>query len=327
MKVLVTGGSGFIGSRLAAALAARGDSVRVLRRARSQLIALEGLPVEHCIGDVLDPDSIARAIEGCDLVFHLAAISSYWREPQDKVYRVNVEGTRNVMQAALRAGTPRVVHTSSVAAIGLPAKGAPGDEETPFDDFSAAWTYGNSKHQAEEAVQQAVAQGLSAVIVNPAVVIGAGDHNQISGSIVVQMARRNLPAVPPGGVCVADADAVVAGCLTAAERGRPGQRYILGGENLSYREMAAVIAGVVGRPAPKRVIPRQVLAGAATAVDAYNRISRRTPVLNGDHIRLSGRRLFYVSDKAVRELDYALLPFAGAVEKAYKWYRDHGFLT
>ena len=194
---------------------------------------LEGLPVEHFLGDVLEPEAVARAVAGCDLVFHVAAVASYWRTQREQVYKVNVEGTRIVMEACLAAGVPRAVHTSSVAAIGIPRNGRPADESATFDAFSATFAYADSKHRAEAVVLQAVARGLPAVIVNPGAIYGAGDHNLISGSMVLELARRSVPLVPDGGLCVVDIDAVVQGHLAAAERGRIGERYILGGENLT----------------------------------------------------------------------------------------------
>jgi len=327
MTVLVTGASGFIGSRLAAALVERGETVRVLRRAGSRLDGLAGLPVEHAVGDILDPASLERAVAGCDVVYHVAAIASYWREAPELVYTVNVDGTRNVMAACLKASVPRVVHTSSVAAIGIPPPGTLSTEETPFDAVSATFPYADSKRLAEEEVYRAVERGLSAVIVNPGVVIGAGDHNLISGSIIVQMARRPIPVVPPGGACMADVDAVVEGHLLAARGGRTGERYILGGENLTYREIADIVAQVVGRSAPRWAIPDWMLGPASGAVDVFNRIAGRPPAFNGQQVRLSRYDLFFDSSKAVRELGYPILPFAAAAEKAYRWYREHGFLA
>lgn len=327
MRALVTGGTGFIGSRLVAALLARGDAVRVLRRAGSSLLALQDLPVEHLIGDILDPASVARAAQGCDVVFHVAAISSYWRANRQQVYRVNVEGTRVVMEACLRARVRRVVVTSSVAAIGIPSDGKPANEETPFDAVSASFAYADSKHRAEGEVDRAVKQGLEAVMVNPAVVIGAGDHYMVSSSIVLEFARRALPAVPPGGVCVADVEAVVQGHLAAAERGRVGERYILGGENLSYRQITATMAAICGRPAPSRTIPGWLLPPIATGIDMYNRVSRQPPVVSGEQVRLSVYEAYFDSTKAVQELGYPLLPFRDAAQKAYAWYKANGYLN
>ena len=236
MRVLVTGGTGFVGSQLVAALVSRGDQVRVLRRANSSLLALEGLPnIEHVIGDILDLEAVAQAVTGCDLVFHVAALSSYWRAQREQIYRINVDGTRTVLEACLQARVPRVVVTSSVGAIGIRPDGRPADETTHFDRASANLAYADSKHRAEAVAQRLVKLGLDAVIVNPAAVFGPGDHYQISGSMIVEFARRRLPAVPAGGLCVVDIDAVVQGHIAAAERGRTGERYILGGENLAHR--------------------------------------------------------------------------------------------
>lgn len=326
MNILVTGGTGFIGANLVAALLARGDHVRVLRRATSSLVALEDLPVEHVLGDVLEPEAVARAVAGCDLVFHVAAVSSYWRAKRAQVYQVNVEGTRIVMEACLRAGVPRVVHTSSVAAIGIPAPGSLADETTPFDALSRTFVYADSKRLAEDEVQRAVQRGLDAVIVNPATVIGARDHYLGSGSLVVELARGRMPAVPPGGMCVADADAVTQGHLLAAVRGRTGARYILGGENLSHRQIAEIVAEVVGTPVPRLVVPRPLLRPAALAVDTFNAVSRRPPLISGEQIRLSGIHFYFDSSKAVRELGYPIMPFREAARKAYEWYRAHGFI-
>ncbi len=328
MRVLVTGGTGFVGSQLVAALVQRGDRVRVLRRADSSLVALEGLSgIEHVSGDILEPQAVGQAVEGCDVVFHVAALSSYWRAQREQVYRVNVEGTRTVMEVCLQARVPRVVYTSSVAAVGRRPDGQPADETTPFDRESVRLAYGDSKHRAEEVVQRLIKLGLDAVIVNPAVVYGPGDHHLISGSMIVELARRSLPAVPPGGVSVVDVDAVVRGHIAASERGRTGERYILGGENLTYREVAGVICEVVGRPAPRGTIPGWILPLAAAGIDLFNRIAPGPPLFNGDQTRLTAARLFFDSSKAVAELGYPMLPFRDAVERAYRWYVGHGYIA
>ncbi len=326
MKVLITGASGFVGGQLAVELVRRGQSVRVLRRGNSSLVGLAGLDVEDFIGDILDRDAVMRAVEGCEVVYHVAAVSSYWRARREQIYRVNVEGTRNVVDACLHAGVQRFVHTSSAAAIGLTRDGRPADEDTPFDPRLEQFAYGHSKYLAEQEVQRGVAQGLPAVIVNPAVVIGPGDHYMISGSIIVELARHALPAVPPGGICTADIDAVVAGHIAAAERGRVGERYILGGENLMYREIATTVAEIVGRHGPRLTLPRWLLLPAAGAVSAYSRFSTRPPVMSSDQIRLSVHNAFFSSEKARRELDYPILPFRAAATRAYRWYAEHGYL-
>jgi dihydroflavonol-4-reductase len=326
VRVLVTGATGFVGSQLAAALVDRGDTVRVLRRKNSSTVALDGLDVEHLYGDILEPDAVAAAVRGCECVFHVAALSSYWRARAADVYRVNVEGTRIVMDACLKAGTSRVVHTSSAAAVGVRRDGRPSDETQPFDPREKRFAYAHSKHLAEQEVARVVKLGLPAVIVNPAVVIGPGDHNLISGSMIVEMAKRPLPGCPPGGVCMTDIDAVVAGHLAAAERGRIGERYILGGENLFYREITRTIAEVVGCRVPRWRIPRWVMPPAAAALDLFNHFVAR-PIASGDQLRLSAHNAFFDSGKAVAELGYRILPYRGAVERAYQWYLEHGYLT
>jgi len=325
VKILVTGGTGFIGAQICALCVARGDTVRVLRRAESSLIALEGLPIEFVIGDLLDRNAVMRAVAGCDLVFHAAAISSYWRARREQIYQVNVEGTRIVVEACLRAGVPRVVHTSSAAAIGIAPNG-PADETTPFDQLSRRFAYADSKWRAEAVVQDAIARGLSAVIVNPAVVIGAADHYLNSSSMVIAYGKGRIPVVPPGGICVADVDAVTQGHLLAAERGRDGERYILGGENLSHLQVAATIAAAAGVHRPRIVVPLRLLALIAPIVDLANRVSPSRPKLSGEQVRLSRINFFFDSSKAVRELGYQMLPFRGAVEKALAWYRANRYL-
>jgi Nucleoside-diphosphate-sugar epimerases len=326
MKVLVTGGTGFIGANLTAALIRHGYSVRVLRRANSSLVALAHLPHEQVIGDILDLSAVTRAVDGCELVFHSAALVSYWRVPRDQLYTVNVEGTRIVMKACLWAGVPRLVYTSSTSAIGIPTPGTIATEKTPFDRRSEVFAYADSKHRAEGEVLSAVEKGLQAVIVNPATVIGPGDHSMNIGRIMIALARHPIPAVPPGGMCVADIEAVVHGHIAAALRGRVGERYILGGENLSYHEIAATVAEMVRRRLPRWVIPSWSLDLLARAVDAFNIVSQRPPILSGEQIRFSGFDLFFDSSKAVRELNYPLMPFRGAVEKAYRWYKENGYL-
>lgn len=327
MKILVTGATGFIGSQLTAELVRRGHRVRVLRRASSRTLMLADLPeVEHVLGDILEPAAVVQAVRGCDLVYHVAALSSYWRAQRDQVYRVNVDGARAVMDACLRAGVPRVVHTSSVAAIGVRGDGLPADENTPFDAFSARWAYADSKHRAEQEVYRAIDRGLDAVIVNPGAVIGPGDHYLISSSMVLEFAKRPIPAVPPGGMCLADIDAVVQGHIAAAERGRTGERYILGGENLTSQQIAATLCAITGQPTPRWIIPGWLLGPAALAVDAFNRITPRPPVVSGEQLRLAARNIFYDTGKAVRELGYPLMPFRDAAERAYRWYIAHGYL-
>jgi dihydroflavonol-4-reductase len=326
MKALVTGATGFVGSNVAAALAARGDQVRVLRRDTSRLDALEKVPVEYTVGDILAPDSLATAMQGCEVVFHVAAMSQYWRSTRETIYRVNVEGTRNVMQAALTARVERVVHTSSVAALGYPPRGTMADESQAFPPELSWWAYGHSKHLAELEVQKAVAQGLPAVIVNPTIIVGPRDVNFVSGSLIRASVKGQLRLVPPGGSNIVHVGDVVAGQLTAAERGRVGERYILGGENLSHWEAAMIMAEVTQGARPMLVLPYWSLGPIALLVDVFNALNRQPPLVTGYQIRLGGESFYVDNSKAVRELGLPQTPFRQAAADAYAWYQDHNLL-
>jgi dihydroflavonol-4-reductase len=326
MQTLVTGATGFVGSNVASALAARGDRVRVLHRATSRLDALAAVPVEYVTGDILDPESLGTAMQGCDLVFHVAAMSQYWRSNRETVYRVNVNGTRCVMQAALAACVQRVVHTSSVAALGYPADKTLADESQVFSPDLRWFVYGHSKYLAELEVQNAIDQGLPGVIVNPGIVIGPGDLNFVSGSIIRASVKGQLRMVPPGGSNIVHVSDVVAGHLAAAERGRVGERYILGGENLSHWEAAETVAQVTGGPGPVLTMPRWSLAPLACLVDLFNRVHPAPPLVTGQQIRLGGQTFYVDNSKAVRELGLPQTSFRQAATDAYTWYREHGLL-
>ncbi len=328
MRVLITGATGFIGANLARALVARGEQVRVLRRPTSRLDALEGLPVEHALGDILDLDALCAAMQGCALVFHVAAAAQYWRNHADEVYRINVTGTRNVVQAALQCGVERLVFTSSSAAIGpAPRPDAPADETQHFPESLRWFVYGHSKHLAEQEVQRAVAQGLSAVIVNPTIVLGPRDVNFVSGSAIRAAVRGQLRILPPGGSNLVHVQDVVAGHIAAAERGRTGERYILGGENLTHRRAAEIIAEVTGAPPPLLTLPAWCLPFVARLIDAFNALTRtRDPLVSGDQVRLGDKFFYYSSAKAIRELGLSQTPFWQAVADAWEWYRAHRML-
>ncbi|MGR9107133.1 MAG: SDR family oxidoreductase [Gammaproteobacteria bacterium] len=325
-KVLVTGGTGFNGVNLVRALLERGDSVRVLARDRSNRSALKTLDCEVLKGDILDSSAATRAVQNCELVFHLAALVAYWKAHRSEVYKINVEGTRNVMEACLREGVARVVHTSSVSAIGIAKGDSIATEATEFDARSRKVAYSDSKRVAEIVVQNAVKRGLNAVIVNPAQIIGPGDHGMYMGSVVQFFQQGHVHAVPIGGMCLVDVAAVVQGQLAAAEKGRVGERYILGGENLSYLEIAHILAQITGRKAPRMILPTWVLEPSAWLVDLYNHLSKKVWTICGEHVRLGAERLYYDSAKAVSELGFPILGFRDAMSKAYEWYLETGYL-
>jgi dihydroflavonol-4-reductase len=326
MLALVTGATGFVGANLAQALAARGDDVRVLRRSTSRLDALTDVPVTYVTGDLLDAGALEEAMSGCDVVFHVAALSQYWRTSKETIYRVNVDGTRNVMAAALVAGVGRVVHTSSIAALGIPVHDQVLDETAVFPDSQAWFTYGHSKYLAEVEVRRAVDQGLPAVIVNPGIVIGPRDINFVSGSIIRASVKGQLRIVPPGGSNIVHVADVVAGQLAAAERGRVGERYILGGENLSHWDAAVTAAAVTGGLGPLTTLPSWSLNPLAMLVDAFNGLSPQPPLLIGQQLRLGGLNIYVDSSKAIRELGLPQTPFREAAQDAFDWYRDNGLI-
>jgi dihydroflavonol-4-reductase len=322
---LITGATGCIGANLVEAVTQHGWRVRALRRTTSSLRALEGLSYESALGDVTDLDSLRAAMRGVQVVFHAAAVADYWRSGAELLYHVNVDGTRNVMQAALDCGVRRVVYTSSVAALGQPVFGYALDETAAFNLRPNEFHYGYSKVLAEQVVHEFVAQGLAAVIVNPAVVLGPRDVNLISGSIILEEKRRGIPVYPPGGVCVIDVADVCAAQIVAAERGRVGERYILGGDNLWYRDLLTLTAEVVGRKPPRRALSRDMMRRLGSAADRLQRMGLRLPA-NGDQLRFSAETLWFDSSKARRELGLTTRPYREAAQRTYDWYRANGYL-
>lgn len=327
MKALVTGGTGFLGANLAKGLLERGWHVRILRRSTSPLDAVSDLSVEHAIGDVLDPASLAAAMAGVEVVFHVAAISTYWRSKPDLIYQVNVEGTHRVLDAARQAGVKRVVLTSSGAAVGI-VRGRPSNEDDAFHERIARFPYGRSKWLAEELAREAAKKGQDVVIVNPSVVIGPRDINWGSGSIIKEMASRRVPGVPPGGASYVAVEDVVAGHMAAAGKGRSGERYLLTGENLTHRQLADVVARVVGVEPPRWDMPGWLFPPLAFAAGAASRLGVRLPI-DATQILLSREFIWFDNAKARRELDLPTpcTPIEQAVRQAYKWYMEKGYLS
>lgn len=322
MRAFVTGGTGFVGSNLVAALTSRGVDVQVLRRPGSALSALDGLLHKQYVGDVLgDVDDLARAMDGCAWVFHAAGVADYWRyRGTTHVYGTNVAGTRNVLVAARLAGIERLVFTSSIAALGRPAPGELLDESSEFNLRPGEFPYGHSKRLAEREVQNAVAAGLPAVIVNPGVVIGARDVHHGTGALVLEAARGRLRAAPPGGVNFVAAQDVARGHIAAAELGRIGDRYVLAGENLTYLDAFATICEVVGRPPPSVVLPRWTMPVAAALAAGISILAGPRLPVNATQLRLSMARIFVDGRRARADFGLSSTPFETAVEQAYDWY-------
>ena len=324
MKALVTGGTGFLGSHIARELARRGYQVRILRRKTSRLDLIADLQVEHAIGDVLEPESLRAAMEGVDWVFHTAAVADYWRNDPDRIYRVNVDGTRNVLEAAEQLGVERVIFTSSAQAIGWRADLRPMDETVRFNWNPHLTPYGHSKFLAETEVFRAIRRGLDCVILNPVVILGPDDINQISSSTVIEMARGNVPpTAPPGGATLIDVRDVAVAHIAAAERGRTGERYSLGSVDLTHKAWLRLTAHVLGKSTRLITLPASVVLLVAYAADALRRLGVKLPI-EGNQLRLSTRTMFYNCAKSWRELDEPRVPIQQSIREAYDWYRAHG---
>ena len=319
MKILVTGSTGFIGSKLCCALLAAGHAVRAFHRPNSSLTALDGLDVEHAIGDLSQPETLDAAMAGIQAVFHVAALMN--GRQAGKQYAVTVEGTRAVVKAALSAKVQRFVHTSSVAALGVPAFRQISllNEDHTWNFPPERYPYGYAKYLAELEIQKAVAQGLNAVIVNPALVFGPGDQYRLSSSPLVAVARRKLNISAEGGINVVHIEDVVAGHLAALERGRRGQRYILGGENLTLLAMLQTAARVAQVPPPRLVVPAALLravAGPASLLGNFLNL----PV-SPDLLFLAGFYFYYDTRKAAAELGLpAPRPAEDAIRGALDWF-------
>jgi dihydroflavonol-4-reductase len=328
MQALVTGASGFVGANIVAALNQAGWQARALVRRTSSLAALAGLDYDIAIGDVTDPRSLAAAMQGCDAVFHAAGVvADYWSQDAALTYRVNVDGTRHVVEAALAADSPpRLVFTSSQAALGFGDGLIPIDETHTFNLAPAVYPYGHSKHLAEQVVQGAVQRGLHAVIVNPSVVLGPRDATRYNSRIILEVRAGRLPLVPPGGVNVVDALDMARGHLLALEKGRPGQRYLLAGHNVTTLHLMRQIAAVLGVRGPVGVIPERLIGPLAAALDGANQLSPRRLPIPGDVLRFGSRFIYADNSKAVAELGWTVTPLDETIRQAVAWLREVGAL-
>jgi dihydroflavonol-4-reductase len=324
---LVTGATGFVGSAVVRALLARGHPVRVLARPNSDRRNLAGLAVEIAEGAMEDPRSLARAVAGCRYVYHVAADYRIWVPDPAPMFRANVDGTRDLLTAALEAGAERVVYTSSVATLGLVAGGS-ADEETPSRLDDMIGPYKRSKFAAEEVARGlARERGLPVVIVNPSTPVGAGDIKPTpTGRLIVEAARGQMPAFVDTGLNIVHVDDVAEGHLAAAENGRIGERYILGGENLALAEILAGVAQAVGRRPPWLRVPHGVLFPVAIGAELVARITGRDPFVTLDGVRMSRKKMYFSSEKASRELGYTPRPAREAIADAVSWFGANGYL-
>ena len=324
---LVTGATGFVGAAVAKALLRSGQKVRVLARPNSDRRNLEGLKVEIVQGALDDFASLPKAVADCRYVFHVAADYRLWVPDPEIMFRVNVEGTRELMLAAQAAGVERIVYTSSVAVLGILKDGL-ADEETPSTAQDMIGPYKLSKFQAEAAVRELIEeQGLPAVIVNPSTPIGPGDIKPTpTGRMIVESARGRMPAFVDTGLNVAHVDDVALGHLLAARSGQIGRRYILGGENLGLGEIFGEVARITGRRAPTFRVPHRAVLPIAAAAEALARLTRREPFATVDAVKMSMKKMFFDSRRAIEELGYSPRPGRLAIADAIAWFRQNGYV-
>ena len=327
MKVLVTGATGFIGGNLARELWRQGNQVRALVRPGSNKLAIEDTGIVPMEGDILDPPSVERAVEGCEAVFHVAASYTFWSNDPSEVFRANVVGTVNVLGAARRAGVSRTVYTSTVGTIGIPINGL-GTEDTPIDPKSLHGNYKSSKFKAELEAMSIASAGMPLVIVNPTAPVGPWDVKPTpTGKIVLNFLNGKVPVYLKTGMNLVDVADVVDGHILALEKGRPGERYILGNENLSLKEVFEILSTLTGLPAPKIRAPYWLVIGIGYA-DRFveGTLLRREPAIPVEGVLASKTPAYVNCDKAVIELGQPQRPIKSALKQAVNWFADHGYV-
>ena len=327
-KVLVTGATGLLGVNLVQRLVALGYAVRLLVRYKSPLWPFDGLEIEQAVGDITDGKSVREAVEGCDVVFHGAGFVTFSPFLRERAVQVNVVGTHNVIEACQGAKVERLVHVSSIAAVGYGSRGELVNETAPWNFKSLADPYHDTKRAAEEGVLQAVAErALPAVVVNPAYVLGPWDMKPSSGRLILLVASGKVKVYPTGGISVVHVRDVVEGMIRALHRGRVGERYILGGDNLAYREVLTKLARVVGVAPPRIPLQAWVTRPLGWMGDQLGQIWPRAFADINTPVLASGHAKHYVSsEKAQRELGYTYRPAEAAMEDAYRWFVQHGYL-
>ncbi len=328
MTALVTGATGFVGSAVARSLLASGRTVRVFARPGSDRRNLDGLDVEVAEGDLTEPDSVRRAVQGAAEVYHVAADYRLWVPEPAMMDRINVEGTEALLQAAAEAGVARFVYTSSVAALGVPAKGEIGDEETRIEAEDVVGVYKRSKYRAQKLVERFAAEsGFPVIIVNPSTPIGPRDIKPTpTGRIIVEAASGRIPAFVDTGLNLVHVEDVAEGHLLAAENGRSGESYILGGENWSLADMLREIASMTGRRPPRVSLPHGAVLPVAYLAESWSRLTGKEPFVTRDAVKMSKARMFYRSDKAQRELGYRARRAVEGLRDAIRWFRANNYL-
>src|SRR6201995_4054870 len=327
MKVFLTGATGFVGSHVARAFAARGAQLRLLVRPTSRLDNLEGLPAETVIGDLRNPDSFRSALGDCEVLVHVAADYRLWvRDPQS-MYAANVDGTRNLLALAREVGVRRVVYTSSVATMGFRKDGTIVDESTPVSLDDMIGHYKRSKYLAEQEAIVAARDGQQVIVLNPTTPIGANDIKPTpTGRIVVDFLNRKFPAYVDTGLNLVDVEEVAKTHCDALEKGKPGERYILGGENLTLKQILDKMSAITGLPSPTMKVPHGVAMTFAFFDETVTgRILGREPRATVEAVRMGKKKMFASSAKAERGLGFRVVPVYEALRSAIEWFRAHGY--
>jgi len=329
MLAFVTGATGFVGSHVARALAEQGADLRLLVRANSNTKNIDDLKADRVIGDLRDPASLEKGIAGCDVVFHVAADYRLWVRDPEEMYRANVEGTRSILEAAQKNKVRRVVYTSSVATMGFTSNGRPADENSPVSLDNMIGPYKRSKFMAEQVAIEAAHVGQDVVIVNPTTPIGERDIKPTpTGRIVVDFLKRKFPAYVDTGLNLVDVRECAVGHIAALEKARSGERYILGGENLTLKQILDKLAAITGLPSPTIRVP-YVIALATGVVDEIvtGRIRGREPRATIDAVRMGRKKMFVSSGKAEGELGWRCIPVEDALRRAIEWFSQNGYVT
>jgi dihydroflavonol-4-reductase len=327
MAILVTGGTGFLGSHITRKLVQRGERVRILLRKTSRTSNINGIDAEMAYGDVLDIDSIKEALKGCETLYHVAGFVSSKKADYKKMEDINVRGTVNVLSAALKAGVKRAVYTSSVAAIGVDPDGGIANEDTPFTLEHMGIQYVNTKYRAEIEASKFYERGLPLVIVNPSMVIGSGDIYLSSAGFILWFCRRKFPGYIEGGGNFVDVEDVAEGHILAAEKGKIGERYILGNKNLSLKELFGLLEKITGIPSPKVKIPYSLALATGFIAERIFRVTSPSFVsFDVDSVKLIRLKWDFDSFKAVQELGFSQTPIEETLEKTVRWFKDNGYL-
>jgi len=326
MKALVTGATGFIGSSIVRELLKDGAEVTAMVREKSDTRNIDGLDIKKVYGDIRDAASMASALKGCDVFYQTAALYVRWA-PEKLYYDINVEGTKTALNAALRQGVPRVVYTSSIAAVGYSGTEKPADERTEFNWLKTGTHYIRSKYLGEQAALDICKQGLPVVIVNPAWVIGVRDIKSTpSGELMLNVLNRMYPGYRDGGTNFVDVEDVARGHILAAKKGKIGERYILGNTNMSYKDFFKLVGEIAGVAVPEKKIPSQAVIALGYMYQLISGITRKPPLIDSKSARLSCAYLYYDCSKAVKELGMPQTQIRTTVEKAVNWFKENGYV-